>query len=172
MKIKRLKIVGILLVVLACVSPPTIVNAVGKGSAFSSGTTSFGIIASSARQFDNDYVILGVNIGYYVFDGLELGIEAQHWFSGEPSISKVSAQAKYVFTQMPAIKPYVGTFYRQTFITDFEDEISLGGRVGAFFSSGNGVYVGAGIVYEQYQDCSRFIDCSTTYPEVLMSVSF
>lgn len=172
MKIKNVKKVAGLLSILVLTGHTTAVNAAGMGSAFSGGTTSFGIIASSTRQFDNDYVVLGVNFGYYVIDGLELGIEVQHWFSGEPSISKVSGQAKYVFTQLPAIKPYIGTFYRQTFIDDFEDEISFGGRVGAFFSDNNGVYVGAGIVYERYQDCDRFIDCSTTYPEVLMSVNF
>lgn len=165
------KVVGSL-TVLVLISSGMVVEAAGNRSAFSKGTTSFGIVAGSSRQFNNDYVVLGVNVGYYIIDGLELGIEAQQWFSGEPSISKVSMQAKYVFTQMPTIKPYVGTFYRQTFIEDFEDEVSFGGRAGAFFSNNNGVYVGAGIVYERYQDCDRFIDCSTTYPEVLMSINF
>ena len=164
------KVVGSLTVLVLISSG--MVEAAGKRSAFSKGTTSFGIVAGSSRQFNNDYVVLGVNVGYYIIDGLELGIEAQQWFSGEPSISKVSMQAKYVFTQMPTIKPYVGTFYRQTFIENLEDEISFGGRAGAFFSNNNGVYVGAGIVYERYQDCDRFIDCSTTYPEVLMSINF
>lgn len=172
MKIACVKKVVGSLTVLVLISSSMLVDAAGRRSAFSSGTTSFGIIASSTRQFNNDYVVLGVSVGYYVIDGLELGIEAQQWFSGEPSISKVSTQAKYVFTQMPTIKPYIGTFYRQTFIEDYEDEISFGGRAGAFFSNNNGVYIGAGIVYEQYQDCDRFIDCSTTYPEVLMSVNF
>ncbi len=160
------------LTVLVLISSSAVAGAAGRQSAFSSGTTSVGIIASSTRQFDNDYVVLGVNMGYYVIDGLELGIEAQQWFSGDPSISKVSLQAKYVFTQVPTIKPYIGTFYRQTFIENFEDEVSYGGRAGAFVSNNNGVYVGAGIVYERYQDCDRFVDCSTTYPEVLMSINF
>ena len=172
MRIKCLKKISGLLILLALSGNAIVVNAAGRGSAFSGGSTSFGIVASSAHEFDNDYVIFGVNIGYFVVDGLELAIEAQHWFSGEPSVSKVSTQAKYIFTQMPAIKPYVGAFYRQTFIDDFDDEFSFGGRAGVFFSDRNGVYVGTGIVYEQYDDCSRFEDCSTTYPEVLMSVSF
>lgn len=160
------------LTVWVLISSSAVADAAGRQSPFSSGTTSVGIMASSTRQFNNDYVVLGVNVGYYVMDGLELGIEAQQWFSGEPSISKVSMQAKYVFTLMPTIKPYIGTFYRKMFIENIEDEISFGGRAGAFFSDSNGVYVGAGIVYERYQDCDRFIDCSTTYPEVLMSIHF
>ena len=144
----------------------------GLGSAFSRGNTSFGIVAGSGRAFQNDYIILGAGVGYYVLDGLELGIDVQHWFSGNPSITKVSPQVKYVFTQPTRIKPYVGIFYRTTFIEGISNEDSYGGRAGAFFSGSNGVYIGGGIVYEKYQDCSRFVNCSTSYPEIIISVSF
>ena len=96
----------------------------------------------------------------------------QRWFSGDPGITKVSPQIRYVFAQPKTIKPYVGAFYRRTFVDNLDDVNSYGYRVGAYFSSNRGVYIGGGIVYEQYQDCSRFIDCSTTYPEILFSVSF
>jgi hypothetical protein len=160
------------LFLLVATSHTPVVNAAGYGSAFSKGSTSISIVAGSGSSFNNNYVILGVGAGYYVFNGLEIGIDLQHWFSGEPSITKVSPQIKYVFTQPKIIKPYIGAFYRRTYIENFENENAFGYRAGAYFSSNNGVYVGGGIVYEEYQDCSRFVDCSTSYPEVLISVSF
>ncbi len=144
----------------------------GVGAAFSKGATSIGIVVGSGRAFQDDYIILGVGVGYYVANGLELGIDVQRWFSGDPGITKVSPQIRYVFAQPKTIKPYVGAFYRRTFVDNLDDVNSYGYRVGAYFSSNRGVYIGGGIVYEQYQDCSRFIDCSTTYPEILFSVSF
>lgn len=148
------------------------VSAAGLTSAFSKGSTSIGIVAGSGRAFQNDYVIFGVGVGYYVIKGLELGIDVQHWFSGDPTISKVSPQIRYVFSQSKTIKPYVGGFYRRTFIENLDNEDSFGYRAGAYFSGNSGVYIGAGIVYEEYQDCARFIDCSSTYPEILITVSF
>lgn len=146
--------------------------AAGFGSAFSKGSTSIGIVAGSGRSLQENYVILGVGVGYYVVNGLEIGIDAQHWFSGDPAITKVSPQIRYVFTQAKTIKPYVGAFYRRTFIENLDNEDSFGYRAGAYFSSNNGVYIGGGIVYEEYRDCARFIDCSNTYPEILVTISF
>jgi len=144
----------------------------GVSTAFSKGSTSIGIVAGSGSAFRDDYIILGVGIGYYVVNGLELGIDVQHWFSGDPGITKVSPQIRYVFNQPKTIKPYVGAFYRRTFIDNLDDVNSFGYRAGAYFSSKSGVYIGGGMVYERYQDCSQFTDCSNTYPEILLSVSF
>lgn len=144
----------------------------GVSTAFSKGSTSLGVVLGTGNSFNDDYLILGVGVGYYVLPGLELGVDVQHWFSGSPSITKVSPQVRYVFTQPKVVKPYVGAFYRRTYIEDRDDSDSFGYRAGAYFSSNNGVYIGGGVVYEEYTDCSRFVDCSTTYPELLFSVSF
>lgn len=144
----------------------------GIGTAFSRGSTSLGVVVGSGSFGREDYIILGVGVGYYVLPGLELGIDLQHWFAGDPAITKVSPQIRYVFTRAKVIKPYVGAFYRRTFIADLEDADSFGYRAGAYFSAKSGVYIGGGIVYEQYKDCGRFVDCSDTYPEILFSVSF
>lgn len=148
----------------------------GISTAFSKNSTSVGVVLGSGSAFDDNYVILGVGVGYYVARGLELGIDVQHWFSGDPSITKVSPQIRYVFTQPKVIKPYVGAFYRRTYFGDFDngesldDRDSFGYRAGAYFSGNNGVYIGGGIVYEEYKDC--LFECSTTYPEILITVSF
>lgn len=149
----------------------------GVSTAFSKNSTSVGVVVGSGRAFSDDYLILGIGVGYYVTQGLELGIDLQRWISGDPTITKFSPQIRYVFTQPKVIKPYVGAFYRRTKYGDYrgvelDDQDSFGYRAGAYFSTNNKVYIGGGVVYEEFKDCSEFTDCSTTYPELLFSVSF
>ena len=144
----------------------------GISTAFSKGSTTLGVVAGSGSFGNENYIILGVGAGYYVLPGLELGLDVQHWFSGDPAITKVSPQIRYVFTRTKVIKPYLGAFYRRTYISDRDDADSFGYRAGAYFSANNGVYIGGGVVYEEYKDCGRFVDCSNTYPEILFTVSF
>lgn len=169
---KGIKKVFVVLIMLVSSIHGPLVSAASFGSVFSKGSTNLGIVAGSGSAFNDNYVILGVGAGYYVLNGLELGIDVQHWFSGDPSITKISPQVKYVFTQAEGVKPYVGAFYRRTYIQDLDNENSYGYRAGAYISGSGGVYIGGGIVYEEYVDCSRFIDCSNTYPEILISINF
>ena len=145
-----------------------------NASAFSEGSVSFDIVAGAGQAFNKNYTVLGVGIGYYVAQGLEVGIDIEHWFSSEPSITKVSPQIKFVFSELGDIKPYAGGFYRETFIDNQSEEGSFGFRGGAFFSSSNGMNIGAGIVYEEYLNCdkAKVVECSTTYPEVRFSLNF
>jgi len=171
-------VVLFLLMILSYLSSPLATAASagtgGVGTAFSSGTTSLGVIAGSGSFNNDNYFILGGSVGYYVIKGLEVGVGLEHWFSGDPAITTVSPQVRYVFTQPEVIKPYVGVFYRRTFINSsvIDDQNSYGSRAGAYFSTNNGVYIGGGIVYEKYDDCSSVVDCSSTYPEIIVSVSF
>ncbi|NOQ68929.1 MAG: hypothetical protein GQ573_02270 [Gammaproteobacteria bacterium] len=177
MKAKIIKNVLFVLIMLSLAGKPLVASAASVGTggvsgAFSKNSTSVGVVLGSGSAFNDNYVILGVGVGYYVMKGLELGIDVQHWFSGDPSITKLSPQIRYVFTQPKVIKPYLGAFYRRTFIEDLDDSDSFGYRAGAYFSGKNGVYIGGGIVYEEYKNCSRFVDCSNTSPEILFTVSF
>ena len=177
MKSSRIKKLFIILTMLAMAGNTMMASAAsvgtgGVGTAFTKGSTSLGVVAGSGSFGNENYLILGVGVGYYVLPGLEIGIDLQHWFSGDPSITKLSPQIRYVFTQPKVIKPYVGAFYRRTFIESLEDADSFGYRAGAFFSAKGGVYIGGGIVYEEYKDCGRFVECSNTYPEIIFMVSF
>ncbi len=168
------------LLILLGLSNIAVAASVGTGgisTAFSKNSTSIGVIVGSGNAFNDNYLILGVGVGYYVVKGLEIGLDVQRWFSGDPSITKVSPQIRYVFTQPKVIKPYVGAFYRRTYFGDFngidiDDQDSFGYRAGAYFSTNNRVYIGGGVVYEEYKDCDASYDCSTTYPELLFMVSF
>lgn len=140
---------------------------------FSQGSQSVSVIAGAGSAFRDDYIILGVGYGYYVIDGLEVGIDAQFWLSGDPSITKLSPQIRYVFTQPKTVKPYVGAFYRRTYTEGLDDLDSIGYRAGLNFMGQGNFFFGAGVVYENYQDCSEtvFTSCSDTYPEILFSFS-
>lgn len=175
-KINRLAILLILLAVNHTVFAAS-AGTGGVSTAFSKGSTSVGVVLGSGTAFNDNYTILGLGIGYYVTQGLEIGIDLQRWVSGEPSILKVSPQIRYVFTQPEVIKPYIGAFYRRTYYGDYngislDDQDSFGYRAGAYFSTNNRVYIGAGVVYEDYKDCDAATDCSSTYPEILFAVSF
>ena len=149
----------------------------GVSTAFSQNSVSLGVRVGSGSAFNDDYTILGVSAGYYLAQGLELGIGLERWFSGDPSITKISPQIRYVFTQPQTVRPYIGAFFTRTEYgdlngIDLDDQDSFGYRAGAFFSSNNRVWFGAGIVYEEYSDCPDLIDCSDTTPEFLFSVAF
>lgn len=144
----------------------------GISTAFSRGTTSLAVTAGTGNSFNDNYFVLGLGVGYYVAQGLELGIDAQYWMSGSPTILKISPQIRYVFTQPKVVKPYLGAFYRSSFIDSdtFDDMSSWGARAGVYFNAQGNSHVGLGLVYESYNDC-RY-DCTNTYPEVLFSVAF
>jgi len=171
------RIINKLAVLFICIGLANVASAASVGTggistAFSKNSISVGVVVGSGSAFNDNYYILGGSVGYYVLKGLEIGIDAQYWFSGDPSITKISPQIRYVFTQPKVIKPYVGAFYSRTFVdSDFiDDQDSFGYRAGAYFSTNNRVYIGGGVVYEEYRDCS--FDCSNTYPEILFQVSF
>ena len=179
MSLRIIKKVAVLIILLGTSNSALAASAGtgGVGTAFSKSQTNFSVVIGSGSAFDDDYTILGLGVGYYVTNGLELGVDLQRWFSGEPTITKVSPQIRYVFTEPKTIKPYVGAFYRRTSYDDYngielDDQDSFGYRAGAYFSTNNRVYIGAGVVYEEFKDCSRFTDCSTTSPEILFTVSF
>lgn len=151
----------------------------GIGTAFTKGSTSFGAVIGTGSTFDENYFILGAGFGYYIMNGLEVGIDAQYWVSGEPSITKVTPKVTYVFPKVGSINPYAGAFYRRTFYgsgdingASIEDQNSYGYRAGAYLNTDNQVYIGGGIVHEKYMDCSPLLDCSSTYPEIIFTVSF
>lgn len=154
--------------VLVCIGAPS-----AMAGPFSQGSQAISVVAGAGSAFGDDYIILGGGYGYYVLDGLELGIDAQFWLSGDPSITKVSPQVKYVFTQPRTVKPYIGAFYRRTYTDGLDDLDSVGYRAGLNFIGQGNFYFGAGFVYESYRDCTEtiFTDCTDTYPEILFSFS-
>jgi hypothetical protein len=145
-----------------------------KAGSFPKGSKRGGFVLGWGRAFNNDYLLLGVGLGYYVLDGLELGASFQGWLGSTPSIYQLAPEIRYVIWQLGNIKPYAGVFYRWNFIEQLEDLNSYGGRAGIFYRSSRKSYVGLGAVWENFTDCNTAIygDCSTVYPEAVFAVRF
>ena len=131
------------------------------------------LLGTGSTQKDT-YLILGAGVGYFLVDGLEIGADYEAWLFAEPVLQRLSPETRYVFHMVPVIKPYIGAFYRHTFVSDYDDLNSVGGRAGAYIiPRSSRMYFGAGAVYERTLDCSSsaFVDCDSVYPEVTIGVS-
>jgi hypothetical protein len=141
---------------------------------FEQGNVQGSVAVGSGTAFSQNYLILGIGAGYYVLDGLMLGARVDGWFGNSPSIYQVTPEARYVFNASPKVKPYVGAYYSRTFYEGLPDLNALGARAGAYAPLGDRVFLGAGIAYEQVQDCNKAVykDCSRTYPELSLMFAF
>lgn len=141
---------------------------------FSKGTGRFSLLIGSGQAFGDDYTIIGIGVGYYVYDGLEFGINLDSWQGGDPEINQLTPEVRYVFRNESAVDPYVGALYRWTFISGLDDLTAYGLRAGAYLTTGRSSYVGLGVAYIEYTDCDEriYVSCSETYPEVSIGFSF
>jgi hypothetical protein len=153
-------------------SPPASASEVA--GVFSKGRTNLVITAGSGYAFNETYFVLGLGVGYYVIDGLGVGLSLESWSGSDPKLYKVTPSVQYVFHQIPKVNPYIGAFYRRTYIEGRSDINSVGGRAGLYLAAGRNAYVGLGAVYESYTDCNKTVysSCSDTYPEVSFVISF
>jgi hypothetical protein len=145
------------------------------GGPFFQGTVRFSLVVGTGVTKSDTYFILGTGLGYFVADGFELGVDYEAWLFGSPVLNRLSPEARYVFFMVPVIKPYVGFFYRHTFIKRHDDVDYLGGRAGLFIQPERSrAYAGAGAVYEHVIECraSQFVHCHEWYPEVSLGVTF
>ena len=147
---------------------------VGVAGSFSKGRTHFVLTAGSGSAFDESYLVIGVGATYYLLDGLGAGLHYESWSGGDPDMSKLTASLQYVFHQMQAVKPYVGTFFRRTNIDGLADLDSVGARGGVYLAAGRNAYFGVGAVYESYLDCTKSVyrSCDSTYAEVSLTFAF
>ena len=164
---------AILAVVAAIVSTPP-ASAADVAGVFGRGRVHFVLTAGNGYAFDQTYLVLGAGASYYLLDGLNVGLFLESWSGADPHLYKVTPSAQYVFYQVPVVKPYIGAFYRRTYVSDLPDINSAGGRAGAYFQAGRNAYLGAGVVYESYLDCNKSIyrSCTETYPEISFTIAF
>lgn len=135
--------------------------------AFSRGRTQFSLSIGNGRAFDQNYVVYGASVSYYLLDGLGVGADAQSWTDATPGIRMVSPHVHFVWRLAPSFNPYVGTFYRRLSIDGYPDRNSYGYRAGIYVRSGAHAYLGVGVVYDRLLNCdaSLYRTCSDTYPE-------
>jgi hypothetical protein len=147
----------------------------GSGSfAFSQGNARLAIHGGGATAYDRNYSVFGIGSGYFVADGIEVGLDAEKWFGASPGITQVSPQIRYVLNTASPFNPYAGVFYQRTFIQNNQDNDTVGGRAGAFYMAGENAYFGAGVVHAVHVRCDRTVysSCSETYPEFSFAVLF
>ena len=146
-----------------------------RGDPFARGNIRFSGTVGWGQGFGTDYLIIGVGAGYYLKRGLDVGLYYEAWAFGDPGVHKLSPEVRLTRQLPMGLAPYVGAYYRRTFIEDFDDLDSYGGRAGAYKYSPRGRSMfGGGVVYEKYLDCdeSAYTDCSNVYPEILFATSF
>jgi hypothetical protein len=141
---------------------------------FKKGSRRVSIVVASGQMFSDDYVVIGLGVGFYVLNGLELGLDGEAWLGGEPNIYKLSPQAKYILPTQSRLRPYFGAFYNHLFIDHYDDLDTIGGRGGVYLMQDERWYLGVGAVYESYLDCDEktYNSCDDIYPEITFSFSF
>ncbi len=140
---------------------------------FERSTVRFSASVSASNTYGDSYYQIGIGAGYYVLDGLELGLDARSWLGGNRNIHEVEPSITYVLATMGSFKPYGGLLYRRTFIEGQDDLSAVGGRAGIFFQQSRNLMLRAGVVAVRYQDCdSNHSDCSEFYPEVAAGLYF
>ena len=144
------------------------------GALFWQGRTQLAVVAGNAYAFDQNYLVIGASASYYLLDGLGVGLAIESWSGGNPRIAKIAPFAQYVFFQEYVVQPYVGGFYRHTYISGSPSVASVGARTGIFIASGPNSSVGIGLVHESYLDCRTTIyrACSETYPDISFTFGF
>lgn len=168
---KPVKIISIMMLLLSSALP---VRAAEVGGIFGQGSTQFSVLAGRGYAFNSDYLIVGVGAGYYLLDGVGIGLSYESWSGSGPSINKISPSVQYVPYWDSALRPYVGGFYRHAVISGLPSINSLGVRAGVYFASNSRSVIGAGLAYESYLDCQSAIysSCNETYPEISIIFSF
>ena len=154
---------------------PTSAAPVKAAGMFSKGNKRVSGMVGWGHSFDTDYLLVGVGVGYFLANGLDVGVDFEGWLVGDPTIYKLSPRADYVLWKAKRIKPYAGAFYRWNFVgSGIDDQSSLGGRAGAFYQSRGGrSMAGAGVVYERYLNLDERLGSSdVVYPEVFVTVAF
>ena len=53
---------------------------------------------------------------------------------------KITPSVQYVFYQVPHVSPYIGAFYRRTYIDNLSDLNSAGGRAGVYIAAGQNAH--------------------------------
>jgi len=141
---------------------------------FQQGSVQVSVAVGTGTAFSQDYLVLGIGGGYYVLDGLLVGARLDGWFGHSPSIYQLTPEVRYVINALPQLKPYVGVYYSRTFYEGLPDLNALGARAGAYVPLGGPAFLGAGIAYEQLQNCDSAVyrDCSRTYPELSLMFAF
>lgn len=118
------------------------------------------------------YTIVGVSANYFVVDDLSVGFGLRAWLGNSPSLQELTLPVTYFIPLNEKYRPYLGAFVRHTFIENFNDYNSYGGRVGMAVKLSENAYMSLGWVEEFYEKDVFGNSTSNGYPEVTIGVAF
>ena len=131
------------------------------------------VVLGWGEAYQNDYLILGLGAGYFVANGLELGLDVEGWLGSDPSVYKITPQVRYVIPTEGRVRPYLGAFYRRTIVSSLSDFDSAGGKVGLYSFTSPRTYIGVGAVIEYLLSSGdAYSDDYVIYPEFVFAVAF
>lgn len=143
-------------------------------SLFQAGRWRGSFSAGSGQGNGDAYIVAGLGVGYFLVNRLEAGFDGEAWIGSSPQLYKLTPGLRYVYSGFEKFWPYVGAFYRRTVYDGLPDLSSYGGRYGVYVSVAPNAYAGVGGVYEQLANCDEHVydSCSSSYPEISISLSF
>ncbi|MBD3219738.1 hypothetical protein GF314_00725 [bacterium] len=137
---------------------------------FAQGQLRGGATGGWVSTSGDDYLLLGLGLGYNVADGVTAGLDYETWLVGDPTVHKLAPWVTYTYWQAKRVKPYLGAFYRQNWVGGgFDDYQDLGARAGVFTQRGR-AHLGVGVVYEYRLDSSGLYDQDRFYPEIRFAI--
>ena len=153
-------------------APPQPAPPTERPTPFDRGKIALSAGGGTASAFGHEYYAIGGGVGYFVLDGVQLGLSGLVQFGSDPTIEKLSPSLRYVaqpLAHRSPIVPYVGTFYTHWFVGGgLGDVDTVGGSVGGLYVSGQ-VVLGLGLGYEKIvSTCTT--DCASFYPDFTISL--
>lgn len=145
---------------------------VANADLFDRGNLAFGGVIGSGYSGNESYMILGVSADYFAMNGLSVGVGYQGWFGADPTQNQLTLSTNYYIPLNDKLRPYVGAFFRETFISGYDDRSSYGGRAGLAVTMSRNTFISAGWAYEEYTNCPEYLECSSNYPEIVFSLAF
>ena len=141
---------------------------------FNKGNSSVGVVLGAGSSNNESYTVAGVSADYFVTDGLSIGAGYRGWFGIDPTVNQLTVSTNYYLPVTKKFHPYVGGFIRETFVSGNEDYESYGARGGLAVTMSKNSYMSFGYIYEEYGNCTEsvFRECSSSYPELVFSLSF
>ncbi|MEA3523760.1 MAG: hypothetical protein U9R50_12410 [Campylobacterota bacterium] len=140
------------------------------GALFEKGSKNVGVAMSAGSFAGNNYTILGINASYFIADNVMTGFEYRGWLGNDPSVNEVSVPVTYMVPLHKKFYPYVGGFYRRTFMGSGWDDYNVyGARAGVSMVTSGNSYASFGWVQEYYDGDG---DSSNGYPEIAVGMSF
>ncbi len=130
---------------------------------------SFG--AGSQTVLGDHYYGVAGGLGYFVLDGVEVGLGTSLQWGTGPTITRVTPGLRYVAQPLvyrsPLI-PYVGVFGSHYFIGEGNADVNTAGARAGLLYVGGKLLLGLGIAVEHVvSECTE--DCTDVYPDFTLS---